>query len=196
MQPGLLVIISSPSGGGKDAVINALLKMFPNSARFVTTTSRPPRPGNQEGVDYHFITPEEFVSKIEKGNFIEYNFYAGHYYGTEKSRLDEALQKYQVVLTQIEVNGKHNMDKAGIPHLAIFLLPESLEVLKNRIVQRGGVSPANLQERLNIAEKEIAASGDYDYRIVNAEGKLEETIEKISAIIKEKLSQRHTLDEK
>ena len=182
-MPGLLVIISSPSGGGKDAVINALLKRFPNSARFVTTTSRPPRPGNKEGVDYHFLNPEDFVRKIEQGDFIEYNFYAGHYYGTEKSRLNEALQKYQLVLTQIEVNGKHNLDKAAIPHLAIFLLPESLEVLKRRIEERGGVSPANLTERLNIAEKEIAASGDYDYRIVNAEGKLDETIEKIGKII-------------
>ncbi len=185
---GLLVVISSPSGGGKDSVINALLKQFAGSSRFVTTTSRPPRPGNQEGVDYHFLSSSEFVKKIEQGEFIEYNFYAGHYYGTEAKRLKKALAQSPLVLTQIEVNGKHNLDKAGIPHLAVFLLPESLAVLKHRIEERGGVSKTDLAERLAIAEKEIAASGDYNCRIVNAEGKLAETIKKIAKIISEHLA--------
>ena len=195
-MPGLLVIISSPSGGGKDAVINALLNIFPNSSRFVTTTSRPPRPGNQEGVDYHFISPEKFVTKIEQGDFIEYNFYAGNYYGTERQRLNEALTRYSLVLTQVEVNGKHNFDKTGISHLSIFLLPESLDVLRKRIEERGGVPATNLKERLAIAEKEIAQSGDYDFRIVNAEGKLGETIEKIAEIIKPYLNVEKMLDKK
>src|SRR3989338_6733672 len=136
-HPGLLVIISSPSGGGKDVVINALLKRFPNSTRLVTTTARPPRPGNQEGKDYYFISAAEFNNKIAGGDFVEYNNYAGNFYGTEKKHLAEALKKYDLVLTQIEVNGKHHLDVAGIPHLSIYLLPENENILRARIEKRG-----------------------------------------------------------
>lgn len=195
-MPGLFVVISSPSGGGKDSVINALLQQFPNSARFVTTTSRLPRPGNQEGVDYHFVTREEFQKKIERGDFIEYNFYADNYYGTEKSRLQDALKKYDLVLTQIEVNGKHNLDKAGLSHLSIFLLPESLERLATRIRRRGGLTEAAITERLAIAKAEIQTSADYDYKIVNAEGQLPATISKIADIISEQLARRRAVDKK
>lgn len=183
MPNGLLVVISSPSGGGKDSVINALLKRFPNSVRLVTTTSRPPRPGNRAGVDYHFITPEQFQAKIEAGDFVEYNFYAENYYGIEWKRLRAALEQHELVFTQIEVNGKHNLGKAQVPHLSIFLLPENLERLAARIRRRGGVSEAQIAERLAIAKAEIRGSADYDYKIVNAEGKLPETIVKIADII-------------
>ncbi len=193
---GILVVISSPSGGGKDSVINALLKQIPSSTRFVTTTSRPPRPGNIEGVDYHFVSETEFKQKIANGEMIEYNFYAGNYYGTEKTRLADCLQKYALVLTQIEVNGKHNLSKSHIPHLSIFLIPESLEILKKRIEKRGGISPAIIEERLAIAKKEIEESKDYDYRIINAEGKLAETIDKIAKIIEPYLSGDKMLDKK
>lgn len=180
---GLFVIISSPSGGGKDSVINALLKRFANSARLVTTTSRPLRPSNVEGKDYYFISQDEFVKKIKAGDFAEYNFYAENYYGTQTKHLAEALKKYDLVLTQIEVNGKHNLDKAGIPNLSVFLLPENLEILKKRIEKRGGITAELIKERLAIAQKEILASADYDYKIINAEGKLNETIDKIAQII-------------
>jgi len=183
----LLVIISSPSGGGKDSVINALLKRIPNSTRLITTTTRPKRPGNVDGKDYYFISKEDFLKKIAAGDFLEHNFYAENYYGSEKKHLAEAEKKYALVLTQIEVNGKHNLDKAGTPHLAIFLLPESLEELGNRIRRRGGLTPELIKKRLAIAKQEIKASTDYDYRIVNAEGKLGETIDKIAEIIDEHL---------
>lgn len=192
----LLVVISSPSGGGKDSVINALLKRIPRSARLVSTTSRPPRPGNQEGVDYYFISKEEFVKKIENGDFIEYNFYADNYYGLQKKHLAETLKSHDLVLTQIEVNGKHNLDKAGIPHLAIFLLPESLEILRERILKRGGITPEVADKRIEIAKKEIQESTDYDYKVVNLDGKLTETIDKIAKIIEPYLSGEKTLDKK
>lgn len=193
---GLLVVISSPSGGGKDSVINALLKRFPDSARFVTTTSRPPRPGNKEGVDYYFISPEDFQNKIKNNEFIEYNFYAENYYGTEKSRLEDALKKHSLVLTQIEVNGKHNLDKAHIPHLSIFLVPENLNQLANRIRHRGGLTETAITERLAIATAEIKASADYNYKIVNAEGHLRETIDKIAEIIQKRLNTPVAVDKK
>lgn len=193
---GLLVVISSPSGGGKDSVINALLKRIPDSVRLVTTTSRQPRPGNIEGLDYYFISKDDFVKKIEAGDFVEYNFYADNYYGTQKKHLEALLREHALVLTQIEVNGKHNLDKAGIKHLSIFLLPESLDQLRERIIKRGGITPDVIDERMAIAKREIQASSDYDKKLVNAEGKLEETIDKITEIIKKKLSKTWLLTKK
>ncbi len=190
----LLVIISSPSGGGKDSVINALLKRFPNSTRFVTTTSRPPRPGNVEGIDYYFISPEEFERKMTAGDFIEYNNYAGNWYGTQKKHLQEAEAQFAIVFSQVEVNGKHNFDKAGIAHISIYLLPENLEVLRKRIEKRGGITADIITERLKIAEREMQESTDYDYRIVNYEGKLDETVDNIAKIINFELTKTTSLD--
>ena len=192
MPQGKLVIISSPSGGGKDAVINALLKIFPNSARLVTTTSRLPRPGNKEGVDYFFISKNEFLDKIKQDAFVEHNIYSENYYGVEKARLNEALEKNALVFTQIEVNGKHNLDKKALKHLAIYLLPESLDILRARIERRGGLNQAQVDERLAVAKRELEESADYDYRVVNIQGKLDQTVQKVVETIK----QRYGIDKK
>jgi len=181
---GLLVVISSTSGGGKDSVIRELLKIFPNSVRLVTTTSRPPRPGNKDGVDYYFISREEFENRLKQDEFVEYNEYAGNLYGIEKSRLEESLKNNEIVFTQIEVNGKHNLDKKQVEHLSIFLVPDSFENLAERIRGRGGVSEEKLKERLEIAKQEVEKSGDYDYRVINVQGKFKETVEKVADIIR------------
>lgn len=184
----LLVIISSPSGGGKDSVINALLKRIPSSTRLVTTTTRAPRPGNKEGVDYYFISVEEFKKRLEANAFLEHNIYAGNYYGEERAELEKCFTTHQVVFSQVDVTGKHALDRQKFPHVSIFLVPENMEVLRKRIEKRGGITPETITERLEIAEKEITESADYDYKILNAEGKLEETIEKIAKIIEKHLT--------
>ena len=181
---GLLVVISSTSGGGKDSVIRELLKIFPNSVRLVTTTSRPPRPGNKDGVDYYFISREEFENRLKQDEFVEYNEYAGNLYGIEKLRLEESLANNEIVFTQIEVNGKHNLDKKQIKHLSIFLVPDSFENLAERIRGRGGVTEEKLKERLEIAKKEVEESSDYDYRVINVQGKFKETVEKVADIVR------------
>jgi len=181
---GLLVVISSTSGGGKDSVIRELLKIFPNSDRLVTTTSRPPRPGNKEGVDYYFLTREEFENRLEQDGFVEHNEYVGNFYGIERVRLEESLKNNEIVFTQIEVNGKHNLDKAGLEHLSIFLVPDDFDNLAERIRGRGGVSEEKLKERLEIAKYEVEKSEDYDYKVVNIQGKFEETVDKVVNIIR------------
>ncbi|OGH70183.1 MAG: guanylate kinase [Candidatus Magasanikbacteria bacterium RIFCSPHIGHO2_01_FULL_47_8] len=196
MSKGQLVIISSPSGGGKDSVINALLKIFPTAARLITTTTRPPRPGNVNGVDYYFISEEEFKNKVKNGDFLEHNFYAGNYYGAQKKHLEESLANHDIVFTQIEVNGKHGLDRNGVKNLSIFLLPENLEILRQRIERRGGITAEVIAKRLAIAEEEITASTDYDYRIVNEDGKMEETVDNIAKIIKTSLPTVPTIDKK
>ncbi|MFH1946948.1 MAG: guanylate kinase [Candidatus Magasanikbacteria bacterium] len=188
MKKGLLVVISSTSGGGKDSVIRELIKIFPNSARLVTTTSRPPRPGNKEGVDYYFITREEFEKRLQTDKFVEYNEYASNFYGIEKIRLNESLTDNEIVFTQIEVNGKHNLDKKQIENLSIFLVPDDFDNLAERIRGRGGVSEEKLKERLEIAKKEVENSGDYDHKVVNVQGKFDETVKKVTGIIRSHLS--------
>ena len=183
MKEGLLVVISSPSGGGKDSVIDALLKIIPNSSRLITSTTRPMRPGNKDGVDYYFIDEKKFKEKIKNNELVEYNIYSGNYYGSEKKYLNKSLSKYDLVFTQMEVNGKHNLDKQNIPHLSIFLLPENLDNLKKRIAKRGGLNTQQIKERMETAEKEVLESKDYDYKVVNEEDKLDQTIAKIKQII-------------
>ncbi|PIR03314.1 MAG: guanylate kinase [Candidatus Magasanikbacteria bacterium CG11_big_fil_rev_8_21_14_0_20_43_7] len=184
-KTGTLILISSPSGGGKNSVIKKLLDIFSHSTQCITTTTREKRDGENNGKDYFFRTRNEFESMMERGAFIETNEYAGNLYGTEKAVLDDFLSHYTIVFSQADVHGKHSLDKLGIPHLAIFLMPESLDILKTRIRERGGVSEEKLNERMKIAEEEMTSSDDYDYRIVNVEGKLEETVAKIGEIIRQ-----------
>ena len=193
---GLLFVISAPSGGGKDAVIAKLLKIIPNSGRLVTTTSRLPRPGEREGVNYYFISTDEFKKKIANDELVEYNFYAENYYGAEKNILKKFLRGHDVVFSTTEVNGKHNFDKLKIQNIGIFLLPESLEILKDRIERRGGTTPESLRERLRLAEQEIKESKDYQYHVVNKDGAIDETVEKIAEIVMKELNNTGTLDKK
>lgn len=187
-KKGLLIIISSPTGGGKDAVIARLLKIFPNSTRLVTTTSRAPRPTDTEGVTYHFVSRPDFENKIKEGYFLEYNNCAGNYYGTPKKYLDDLLEKYDLIFSNIDVNGKHSMDKLEVKNLSFFLLPESMEILKHRAEKRGGMTDKMIQDRIKLAAVEIEQSKDYDYRITNYEGKLQETTDNIASLIKNHLT--------
>jgi len=186
-KKGLLVIISAPSGGGKDAVANALVKEFPGSYKFITTTTRSPRPGNKEGVDYHFIGKENFEEQIKQSQFLEYNFYNGNYYGTPRKTLESALENDPIIFLIVETNGKRNIDKAGIANFSIFFLPENEGVLKERIEKRGGLSPAQIEERLENARREIKESAIYDLRIINKQGKIEETIAEAAAAVRARL---------
>lgn len=181
---GHLIVISSPSGGGKDSVIRGLEKILPGSVRFLTTTTRPMRPGEEDGIDYHFVAKDEFERMIRDDELIEFNIYSDNYYGTEKTRLAGLLEKYPIVFSNIEINGKKNFDKTGWENLSIFLLPENMEVLKQRIIARGGLTDEIIAKRLKTAEKEIAESDIYDYKIVNYQGKLDKTIEEAAEIIK------------
>ena len=191
---GLLIIISSPTGGGKDAVIARRLKMFPDSARLVTTTSRAPRPTDQEGVTYHFISPADFADKIKQDYFLEYNNCVGNYYGTPKKYLEDLLKNNDLVFSNLDVNGKHSMDKLEVNNLSFFLLPESMETLKKRAEKRGGMTPKMIQDRIRLAGQEIANSHDYDYQITNYEGKLQQTTDNIAEIITRHLKNTPPID--
>ncbi len=185
-QPsGLLVILSAPAGGGKDTMIRALLKIIPNSAKLTTTTSRSKRPHETEGIDYFFVSREDFEQKIKAGYFIEYNNCAGNYYGTPKKYLADLLAKSPVIFSSLDVNGKQHMDNAMVKNLSIFLLPDSLEYLKERARHRGGMTEKMIEARIKLAQDEIAHSKGYDYQIINENGKITETAEKLAKIIQD-----------
>lgn len=180
---GTIVIISSPSGGGKDAVIRALLKIFPRSARLITATTRPKRPHEKNGCDYHFISKDAFQTKLKNNKFLEYNIYSNNFYGAEKARLENLLAKNDIVFTNIDVNGKTSLEKKSYPLITIFLQPDNLENLKKRLIKRGGLNPAQIAKRIQIAKQEIIAGATYDYQITNKEGYLADTVAQAAKII-------------
>jgi guanylate kinase len=180
---GLFVIISSPSGGGKDTVIRALLSKIPRSAKLVTTTTRSPRPEDKEGATYYFVSKIEFENKIKNNELMEYATYADNYYGVEKSELQNKLQNFDLVFSNVDVQGRRNYTTSGIKNLSIFLLPDNLEDLKKRILSRGDVAPNDLELRLKTAQTEIKSASEYDFQVVNKTGHLDETIEKVANII-------------
>ncbi len=182
-MPGLFVIISSPSGGGKDTVIKALLKTIPRSAKLVTTTTRSPRPEDTDGITYHFTDKTNFEDKIKKGEMVEYATYADNYYGVDKTELQNKLENFDVVFSNVDVQGRRNYTESGIDNLSIFLLPDNLEDLKKRILNRGGVNEEELKLRLETAKNEISRADEYDFQVVNKNGQLDETIDNVAKII-------------
>lgn len=183
-KKGTLVIISAPSGGGKTTVIRKLMARIPYSGKVVTTTTRPLRPREKDGVDYYFIPQDTFQNRVARGEFVEHVKYAGHQYGLEKAELARKLAVHPVVFAPLEIQGEKRLEELGIPHIAIFLLPESIDALKKHIRDRGArMSDKVLYERLAIAEEELRSAEGYDYRIYNKEGKLGQTVEEVMRIL-------------
>lgn len=183
---GVLVVISSPSGGGKNSVIRELLERIPDSVRLVTTTSRSMRPGEVDGVDYHFLTREVFEQQIKQETFIEWAEYAGNLYGMQRTHVDEAMDTHAVIFANPDVQGKETLDRLGIPHIAIFLAPDDVSVLKKRILERGGTDLEAAEERVEIAEEEMKKISMYDAVVVNREGDMMGAVQGIIDILAKK----------
>lgn len=178
------MIISAPSGGGKTTSMERLLQIVPRSTRLVTSTSRSPRSHEQDGVHYHFLTKGEFEEKIKNNELIEYVEYVGNYYGVDRKELLKLLSEYDYVFAPIEVHGKRAIEQEDIPLISIFLLPENLEVLRRRLLKRGEqLSEDEIKRRLETARAELREAEHYDVKIVNKEGKFDETIDQILAAI-------------
>jgi guanylate kinase len=181
---GLLVIISAPSGGGKDTVIERLVKKLPDAVVYVTATSRKPRPGEIHGEHYYFYSPEKFREEIEAGNFLEWSMVHGEFKGVRRDVLGETLQNHKIVIVKPDPQGMRKI-KSQLPEaLTIFIMPPSVESLKRRLVHRGTETPEQREIRLRNAEIEMAAAPEYDYVVVNEDGKIDETVDQIAEIIK------------
>ena len=180
-ERGNVIVISGPSGSGKGTIIEQVLKKNPNCWLSVSTTSRPIRTNDIPGVTYNFVTKDEFEKKIEEGYFLEYNNYAGNYYGTPKEFIEKKIKSGIDVILEIEINGAQNIKKLIPEAIFIFIMPPSIEIMKERLRNRGTDSEEKILERFKIAYQEINEVTKYNYVVVN--DKLEEAIEKVNSIL-------------
>lgn len=181
-KTGQVIVISSPSGGGKGTVISKLLKRNKNLWLSVSTTSRPIRANDIPGTTYNFVSKEEFEKEIEEGYFLEYTNYVGNYYGTPKGPIKEKLDQGIDVILEIEIEGASNIKKLLPESIFIFIMPPSIKTLVKRLKKRNTDSNDKLLERFHKTYKEINEVTKYNYVVVN--DILEDTVDKVEAIIK------------
>jgi guanylate kinase len=189
---GLLVIISAPSGAGKDVVIDRLVQKLDDAVVYVTATSRKPRPGEADGVRYYFYSPEKFREEIEAGNFYEWSMVHGDFKGVRRDILGDTLRGHKIVIVKPDPQGMRKI-KAQLPEaLTIFIMPPSIDALKRRLEHRGTETPEQRAVRLRNAQIEMAATPEYDYVVVNEDDRIDETAQAIAKIIeKEAKRPRH-----
>jgi guanylate kinase len=189
----LLILISAPSGGGKTTLCEQLLKARPDMTRAITCTTREPRPGEKDGVDYHFFTAAEFLKRLHAGNFLEHATVYGNSYGILKPELLGKLREGKDVLLNVDVQGAATIREQAEsePELkralvTVFLTPTPLSVLEERLKKRAADSPAAIQKRLAVARQEIAQWKNFDYLLVSGT-KLEDLRRTLAIIEAEKM---------
>jgi guanylate kinase len=162
-----LLVLSSPSGGGKTTIAKNLLQARDDLGYSVSATTRPRRDGERDGVDYHFLSREEFLRRVEAGEFLEWATYAGNLYGTLRSEIDRIFGRGRTAVLDVEVEGARQI-RATFPNsLHLFVLPPSADVLVGRLAGRQTEAPAVIRERITRAADELAAVAEYDYAIFN-----------------------------
>jgi len=178
---GLLIVVSGPSGAGKDTICQKLIKENSNIWMSVSMTTRKPRPLEKEGVDYFFVSSEEFENKINDNTFLEYAFYNDNYYGTPKDKVEEKLNEGKDVILVIDINGAINIKKIIPSALFIFIMPPDMETLKNRLIGRKTESKDKVVKRFITAYNEVNNYKKYNYVVVN--DKVEDAVNKVKSII-------------
>lgn len=186
---GKLIIFSAPSGSGKSTIINKLMSEYDLRGRFsISATSRKPRGSEQDGVEYYFLTEEDFRRRISEGDFLEYEeVYPGCFYGTLRSEVDRTLDRGENVILDIDVQGGLNVKKIyGDRALTLFIQPPSIERLRERLERRGTDAPEVIERRLAKAETELSFAPKYDAVVVNDD--LEEACQAAARTIEDFLS--------
>lgn len=179
---GMLVLFSGPSGVGKDTVLDIILDKDEKLQRSISLTTREKRSGETDGVDYYFITKDEFLNMVDDGQVLEYAQYGENIYGTPKAPVDKWLSEGKTVILKIEVKGAQKIRELYPDALSIFLLPPSMQILEDRIRKRGTESEQDIEKRLEIAKNEIMRSADYDFVVVNDD--IDEASNNVLSIIK------------
>ena len=177
------MVLSGPSGVGKDAALVKLRELDRPWRFVVTATTRPQRPGERDGVDYIFMDEPAFLDMRDRGQFLECAQVYGQWYGVPRSQVQEGLDAGQDVILKIDVQGAETVRKVAPQAVSVFMVPESVDELRLRLSQRMGGNPADTEVRLDEARREMARVAEFDYCVVNRDGRLNQTIEDIDAII-------------
>lgn len=182
-RKGLLFVLSAPSGAGKDSVINAALEQGMNFFVVPSVTTRAPRAGESEGHPYHFVSQKQFEQMVSNNELIEYAKVHGHWYGQPRQFIRDHLNAGEDVLMKIDVQGAATVRKKIPGAIFIFLVPKSLEVLASRLVHRNTETAKELAQRLETARAELAEQERFEYAIINRQGRLDEAVEQLWAIM-------------
>jgi guanylate kinase len=178
-------VITGPSGVGKGTLIRGLMERLPQLELSVSATTRAPRAGEIDGVDYHFLTREEFDRRVANGEFVEHADYAGRSYGTLRSELDDRVRAGKPVVLEIEVQGARQVRAAMPEAVQVFIAPPSLDALRARLIGRGTDDAEEVERRLRVAEQELAAQPEFAHVVVN--DRLEDALDELTAIVAAKL---------
>jgi guanylate kinase len=175
-------VITGPSGVGKGTLIRTLLQRIPELELSVSATTRAPRPGEVDGVDYHFLSDPEFDGKVTAGEFVEHAGYAGHRYGTLREELDRRTQRGAPVVLEIEVQGARQVRESMPEAVQVFIAPPSEEALRVRLVGRGTDAPEQVEARLRTAHEELRAQDEFGHVVVN--DRLGEAVAELEALVR------------
>ena len=183
-REGVLLVISGPSGSGKGVLVQKILSRRTDIGLSVSATTRAPRTGEINGVSYHFMTKDKFKERLEAGDFLEYNEYAGNYYGTPKSEVVTRISEGTSMILEIDVHGAVNIKRQYPDAVLLMIAPPDYKTLEKRLRGRGDDVPeAVIQKRLATAKDELAQLPGYDYLVVNRDGEADAAADEISAII-------------
>jgi guanylate kinase len=179
-------VITGPSGVGKGTLIRGLLERVPELGLSISATTRAPRPGETNGVDYHFLGAEDFDRRVAAGEFVEHATYSGRRYGTLRSELEGRLARGEPVVLEIEVQGARQVRQAMPEALQVFIAPPSRDALRARLVGRGTDDPEQVDQRMQTAEEELRAQPEFARVVVN--DRLEEATDELANIVRAALS--------
>jgi guanylate kinase len=181
-------VITGPSGVGKGTLIRGLLERVPELELSVSATTRKPRPGERDGIDYHFLAPEQFEAHVAAGDFLEHATYSGNRYGTLRGEVQRRLAAGRPVVLEIEVQGARQVREAMPDAVAVFIAPPSRDALRARLIGRGTDSTEQVDDRLRTAERELEAQAEFPHVVVN--DRLEEATEELIGIVRAALAAR------
>jgi guanylate kinase len=184
---GKVFVITGPSGVGKGTLIERLLEQIPELELSISATTREPRPGELDGRDYHFLSPEEFRRRLEAGDFLEHAGYSGNHYGTLREEVERRVEKCHSVVLEIEVQGARQVrDALGDDAVLIFIAPPDEAALRERLEGRGTDSAEDIEQRLRTAEVELAARAEFPLEVVNDD--LQKAASDLEGLVRDELS--------